>query len=161
MLRIIFRTEKPPLFSRPRRKHDRSLRPRTGGEYPRILQHRRNPQRIVRGPWREPFFIAWSGAMITLIALVAGLDGGSNSPYMLLLILPFLFAALSYTGMSIVLVGLLWSTRPVQLPGDEEPKDRGDFPRVGRRHVAMARLTSSVSSASRRSSISASALPVR
>src|SRR4051812_11696924 len=32
MLRIIFRAEKPPLFRRPRRKHERSLRPWAGGE---------------------------------------------------------------------------------------------------------------------------------
>ncbi|HKH22339.1 MAG TPA: EAL domain-containing protein [Solirubrobacterales bacterium] len=62
---------------------------------------------IVRGHRREAFFVAWSAADILMIALCAGLDGGSDSPYLLLLILPFLFAALSYPTRPIVVVGLL------------------------------------------------------
>jgi diguanylate cyclase (GGDEF)-like protein len=53
-------------------------------------------ERIVRSPRRELFFLGWSAADIALIALSAALDRGSDSPYMLLLVLPFLFAALSY-----------------------------------------------------------------
>lgn len=64
-------------------------------------------ERIVRGRGREPFFVLWSTSLIALIALAAGLDGGSTSPYMLLLILPFLFASISYAGTSIAIVGLL------------------------------------------------------
>ena len=45
-------------------------------------------------------------ADILLIATIAGLDGGSHSPYMLLLILPFLFAAMSYPPRTIAAVGI-------------------------------------------------------
>jgi len=63
-------------------------------------------ERIVRSPYADLFFAGWSIADILLIATIAGLDGGSNSGYMLLLILPFLFAALSYPPRTIVAVGL-------------------------------------------------------
>ena len=62
--------------------------------------------RIVRGPHRDLFFAAWSIADLALIATIAGLDGGSESPYMLLLVLPFLFAALSYPTSWTAIVGL-------------------------------------------------------
>jgi diguanylate cyclase (GGDEF)-like protein len=64
-------------------------------------------ERIIRSRYREPFFTAWSSADVLLIALCAGLDGGSDSPYMLLLVLPFLFASLSYPVRPIVVVGLV------------------------------------------------------
>jgi diguanylate cyclase (GGDEF)-like protein len=63
-------------------------------------------ERIVRGPHRDLFFAAWSIADVALIATIAGLDGGSNSPYMLLLVLPFLFASLSYPTRWTAIVGL-------------------------------------------------------
>ena len=63
-------------------------------------------ERIARSPYSELFFAAWSIADILLIATIAGLDGGSDSPYMLLLVLPFLFAALSYPPRTIAAVGL-------------------------------------------------------
>ncbi len=63
-------------------------------------------ERIVRSRYCEVFFVAWSVADIVLIATIAGLDGGSQSAYMLLLILPFLFAALSYPSRTIALVGV-------------------------------------------------------
>jgi diguanylate cyclase (GGDEF)-like protein len=61
-------------------------------------------ERIIRSPYSELFFAAWSVADIVLIATVAGLDGGSQSAYMLLLILPVLFAALSYPPRTIAAV---------------------------------------------------------
>jgi diguanylate cyclase (GGDEF)-like protein len=61
-------------------------------------------ERIIRGPHRETFFLAWSVADVVLIAVCAGLDGGSQSPFMLLLVLPFLFASLSYPVRTIVFV---------------------------------------------------------
>jgi diguanylate cyclase (GGDEF)-like protein len=63
-------------------------------------------ERIIRGPLREPFFVAWSVADIALIAACAGLDGGADSAITLLLVLPFLFAALSYPVRAIVAVGI-------------------------------------------------------
>jgi diguanylate cyclase (GGDEF)-like protein len=63
-------------------------------------------ERIIRGPLREAFFVAWSVADVALIAACAGFDGGSQSPFMLLLVLPFLFAALSYPVRPIVAVGI-------------------------------------------------------
>src|SRR4051794_10066419 len=63
-------------------------------------------ERIVRSRYCEVFFVAWSVADIALIATIAGLDGGSRSAYMLILVLPFLFAALSYPPRTIGLVGL-------------------------------------------------------
>ncbi len=63
-------------------------------------------ERIVRSRYREAIFAAWSFADILLIATIAGLDGGSHSAYMLLLVLPFLFAALSYPPRTIAVVGV-------------------------------------------------------
>jgi diguanylate cyclase (GGDEF)-like protein len=64
-------------------------------------------ERIVRGPYREWFFVAWSTADIALIAVIAGLDGGTRSPYNLLLVLPFLFGSLSYPLRATILIGVL------------------------------------------------------
>ncbi len=63
-------------------------------------------ERIVRSRHREAIFAAWSLADILLIATIAALDGGSQSAYMLLLVLPFLFAALSYPPRTIAAVGV-------------------------------------------------------
>jgi diguanylate cyclase (GGDEF)-like protein len=63
-------------------------------------------ERIIRGPHREAFFLGWSLADVALIAVCAGLDGGSQSPFMLLLVLPFLFASLSYPVRTIISVGI-------------------------------------------------------
>jgi diguanylate cyclase (GGDEF)-like protein len=63
-------------------------------------------ERIVRSRYCEVFFVAWSVADIILIATIAGIDGGSRSAYMLLLVLPFLFAALTYPARTIGVVGL-------------------------------------------------------
>ena len=53
-------------------------------------------ERIVRGPYRELFFFAWSSLDILFIATITALDGGTRSPYALFFVLPFLFGALSY-----------------------------------------------------------------
>jgi diguanylate cyclase (GGDEF)-like protein len=63
-------------------------------------------ERIVHGPHRELFFAGWSIADLVLIATIAGLDGGSESAYMPLLVLPFLFASLSYPTKWTALVGV-------------------------------------------------------
>ena len=63
-------------------------------------------ERILRGRHRELFFVGWSIADVALIAILAGLDGGSESAYTMLLVLPFLFASLSYPTKWTALVGL-------------------------------------------------------
>ena len=63
-------------------------------------------ERIVRGPRRDLFFAGWSIGDLVLIATLAGLDGGSESAYTMLLVLPFLFASLSYPTKWTALVGL-------------------------------------------------------
>jgi diguanylate cyclase (GGDEF)-like protein len=63
-------------------------------------------ERIVRSRYSQVFFVAWSLGDILLIATIAGLDGGSDSGYMLLLVLPFLFAALSYPPRTVAIVAV-------------------------------------------------------
>jgi diguanylate cyclase (GGDEF)-like protein len=63
-------------------------------------------ERILQSRYAELFFAGWSIADIVLIASVAGLDGGSHSAYMLLLVLPVLFAALSYPPRTIAAVAI-------------------------------------------------------
>jgi diguanylate cyclase (GGDEF)-like protein len=63
-------------------------------------------ERIVRTRYRDVLFAVWSIADILLVATIAGLDGGSHSAYMLLLVLPFLFASLSYPPRIIAAVGV-------------------------------------------------------
>ena len=63
--------------------------------------------RIVHSRWRDDVFMLWSIGDVLLVATCAALDGGSRSPYALLLVLPLLFASLSYPLRSVVLVGLI------------------------------------------------------
>ena len=63
--------------------------------------------RLLRGRWLEPFFIAWSSSLIVLIAFASGLDGGTASPLTSLFFLPLVFAALSYPLKSMLAVGAL------------------------------------------------------
>lgn len=53
-------------------------------------------ERIIRSRFRELFFVGWTFLDIAFIASCAALDGGSRSPFVLLLALPFLYGALSY-----------------------------------------------------------------
>jgi diguanylate cyclase (GGDEF)-like protein len=64
-------------------------------------------ERVVRGSWREPFFLVWSLFNIALAAAVVYADGGSTSPLSLLFFLPLVFAALSYPLASVVAIGVL------------------------------------------------------
>jgi diguanylate cyclase (GGDEF)-like protein len=64
-------------------------------------------EQIVRGRWREPFFVAWSTADVLMIAAIAALDGGTTSPFTLLFVLPFLFGALSYPLRFTALIGVV------------------------------------------------------
>ena len=51
---------------------------------------------IVRSRWCEPFFLAWSGSLVGLVAVAVLLDGGVQSPLTVQFFLPLVFAALSY-----------------------------------------------------------------
>lgn len=62
-------------------------------------------ERILHSHRRELFFIAWTTSDLALIALCAALDGGSHSPFVLLLPLPFLFGALTYPLRVTALIG--------------------------------------------------------
>ena len=61
MLGIIFGAEQATLLARPCREQKRALRPRSAREQPRILEHRREPERIVGGtrPDRPPLRVGW------------------------------------------------------------------------------------------------------
>lgn len=61
-------------------------------------------ERIVESRRRELVFVSWSLADIAFIGAAAALDCGSKSPFSLLLVLPLLFAALSFPLRETVLV---------------------------------------------------------
>jgi GGDEF domain-containing protein len=63
--------------------------------------------RIVRGRWREAFFLGWSALDIVFIAVLAGADGGAGSPANALFFLTVVFAALAYPLRSVVVVSVL------------------------------------------------------
>jgi diguanylate cyclase (GGDEF)-like protein len=63
-------------------------------------------EKIVRGPYREAFFLAWSLLDITMVCLLAYFDGGVTSPSMLSLFLTLVFAALSYPLASMITVAV-------------------------------------------------------
>jgi hypothetical protein len=64
-------------------------------------------ERIVRGAWREPFFISWSGMLIILVTVTASLDGGVHSPLTALFFLPLVYASLSYPFAAMMVVGVM------------------------------------------------------
>ena len=46
--------------------------------------------------WREPFFICWSALYVVAIAGAMAADGGTSSPFTLMIVLPLLFGSASY-----------------------------------------------------------------
>jgi len=62
-------------------------------------------ERIVRGRYREAFFLGWSLIDLGLIILGALADGGTGSPLSLLFFIPVVFAAMSYPLGSVLFVG--------------------------------------------------------
>ncbi len=62
---------------------------------------------LVRGRWREPFFLSWSAALVGTITLSAALDGGSSSTLALMFFLPLMYTALSYPLPSMLAVAAL------------------------------------------------------
>ena len=58
--------------------------------------------RIVRGRWREPFFLSWSMLNVLVVSAIVVVDGTDESPLALIYVLPLIFAASSYPlGMTI------------------------------------------------------------
>ena len=45
-------------------------------------------ERIVRGRYRETFFLAWSALDMALVAAVSAADGGPRSPFVFLFVVP-------------------------------------------------------------------------
>lgn len=52
--------------------------------------------RILQSSWREIVFGAWSGIDLALIVALAALDGGGDSVFVALFVIPIVFAGLSY-----------------------------------------------------------------
>jgi diguanylate cyclase (GGDEF)-like protein/putative nucleotidyltransferase with HDIG domain len=53
-------------------------------------------ERVVNGRWRELFFLAWTLSTIAVLLLMAALDPTDPSPLILPLLMPMLFAGMSY-----------------------------------------------------------------
>jgi diguanylate cyclase (GGDEF)-like protein len=62
---------------------------------------------LLRGRWREPFFLSWSATLILMITTGAWLDGGVHSPLTLTFFLPLAYAALSYPLRPMLAVGAM------------------------------------------------------
>ena len=61
---------------------------------------------VARQPWRERFSLGWTLVTIGAVGVVAPLDGGLQSPLLLLLFLPIVYAALALPAWGTVLSGL-------------------------------------------------------
>ncbi|HUY23060.1 MAG TPA: GGDEF domain-containing protein [Acidimicrobiales bacterium] len=55
--------------------------------------------------WQSVFFAVWTGGCISVIGVVAWLDGGTRSPLFDLLVLPVLFAGLAYSPIGTAAAG--------------------------------------------------------
>jgi len=64
-------------------------------------------RRLVGTKWRRAFFMTWSLSTLAVLAIGAGLDGGSRSPLGVLLVLPVLYAALVYPPTDVAVMALL------------------------------------------------------
>jgi diguanylate cyclase (GGDEF)-like protein len=70
---------------------------------------------VASKPWRDAFSVAWTVASAFAVSVVAILDGGLNSPILVLLFLPLVYAALMFTpratascgGSALISVGLV------------------------------------------------------
>jgi len=62
---------------------------------------------VLRGRWREPFFLGYSASVTGFLTAAIVADGGGVSPLMPMMFLPLVFAAVSYPLVSMLLVGLM------------------------------------------------------
>ena len=72
-----------------------------------VLLARAPIEPLLRGRWREPFFLGWSTSTVVLVTLAAGLDGGVSSPIAIAYFLPLAYASLSYPLPSMVAVAIV------------------------------------------------------
>jgi diguanylate cyclase (GGDEF)-like protein/putative nucleotidyltransferase with HDIG domain len=61
-----------------------------------VLLSPRQMERIVSGTWREAFFLAWTLSNVLALLVVSGIDPVQPSPLTLPLLMPMLFAGMSY-----------------------------------------------------------------
>ncbi len=81
-----------------------------------LLPHRR----IVTGRWRESFYIGWGTVAVGLITVSALVDGGVESPFRILYLLPLVYAAITLPlnlvlingTITVACLGLLATTDP-------------------------------------------------
>jgi diguanylate cyclase (GGDEF)-like protein len=59
----------------------------------------------VRSSFDNAFFLCWSLLDVALIVAIVAADGGASSPYSFVFFLPLIFAALSYSVATFVIVG--------------------------------------------------------
>ena len=63
------------------------------------------PVQILKGHWRDAFFLVWSGGIIAFVALFIALDGGQDaSPLVGLFFLPLIFATVAYPPVPMLIV---------------------------------------------------------
>ncbi len=63
------------------------------------------PVRILKGRWRDVFFLSWSASLIVVVAVFIALDGGlDESPLVGLYFLPLVFATAAYPPVPMLIV---------------------------------------------------------
>src|SRR4051794_3385734 len=64
-------------------------------------------ERIVRSRYRELVFATWSAVDFALILALAALDGGGDSVFAALLVVPIIFAAVSYPRWLVIAISVI------------------------------------------------------
>jgi len=65
------------------------------------------PTQVLKGRWRDAFFLAWSGAIIVIVAVFIALDGGvDESPLVVITFLPLIFATVAYPPVPMIIVAV-------------------------------------------------------
>jgi diguanylate cyclase (GGDEF)-like protein len=98
-------------------------------------------ERIVRGRFREPFFLIWSLLDVALICTLAYLDVGITSPATLMLFLTLVFSALSYplgTMIAVVAASVTGVAVLGAVGGLSQPTGHPDAAYIGMFLVCMA-----------------------
>jgi diguanylate cyclase (GGDEF)-like protein len=65
------------------------------------------PAEILKGRWRDAFFLAWSAVIIVIVAVFIALDGGlDESPLVAITFLPLIFATVAYPPVPMLTVAV-------------------------------------------------------